>query len=172
PGTTYYNAFNTDEVQESITGPDGTGQQQFETLTGVQAPGLGCGQPDASNKPRGCWLVIVPRGQYEPNGHAINLNSTSSALNSSPLSASNWAQRIQIHLGFAPVQAFCPIGTLERQTVGTQLVARAVQSWQLALNHNANCTKIYGYSAVPESTSTTQLTSSGGGTAGLAFTTI
>jgi len=172
PGTTYWGALNTDEVQEAITGPDGSGQQQFETLTGVQAPGLGCGQPDASNKPHGCWLVIVPRGQYEPNGNPINVNSNSSALRSSPLSASNWAQRIQIHLSFAQVQSFCPPGTLERQTVGTQLVARAVQSWQLALNHDANCAKVYGYSAVPESTSTNQLTASGGGTAGLAFTTI
>ncbi|MBV9447142.1 MAG: hypothetical protein JO345_14775 [Streptosporangiaceae bacterium] len=170
--TTYFSKFNTDEVQEAVTGSNGSGQLQFETLTGVQAPGLGCGLQDAdnNNQARGCWLVIVPRGQYEPNGFLYSKNTSTDAINTSPLSASNWAQRIQIHLDFAPVQAFCPIGTLERQTVGTQLAARAVQSWQLALNHNANCAKIYGFSAVPESTSTQQLSSAGG--AGLAFTTI
>ena len=167
--TTWYDQFNTDEVQEAVTNPDGTGQQQFETLTGVQAPGLGCGEAD-NNAPRGCWLVIVPRGQYEPNGYQINPNNSNSFINTTPLSASAWAQRIQIHLSFDPAGSFCPIGTLERQTFGTQLVARAMQSWQLALNQQANCTKIYGYSSVFEATSTQNLQA--GGDSGLAFTTI
>jgi hypothetical protein len=46
-----------------------------------------------------------------------------------------------------------------------------VQSWQLALNTQANCTKIYGYSAVPEAASTQELATAGSGV-GLAFTTI
>ena len=170
--TTYFNEFNTDEVQEAVTSQAGTGQQQFETLTGTQASGLGCGEAEADNSPRGCWLVIVPRGEYEPNGYD-KINTTTGVdghLVSSPLSATNWAQRIQIHLSFSPVGSFCPIGTLETQTVGTQLVSRAMQSWQLALNQASNCQTIYGYSAVPEATSTQQLTTSGG--AGLAFTTI
>ena len=166
--TTNYSQFTTDEVQVAVTNPDGTGQQQFETLTGVQAPGLGCGQAD-NNQPRGCWLVIVPRGTYEPNGYHPNVTG-SGFIDTSPLSASNWAQRIQIHLGFSPVGSFCPIGTPERQTFGTQIVARAMQSWQLALNQAANCAKIFGYSAVPEATSTQNLTQ--GGDSGLAFTTI
>jgi hypothetical protein len=169
----YFNEFNTNEIQEAVTNPDGTGQLQFETLTGIQAPGLGCGQLETGGKPRGCWLVIVPRGQYEPNGYKINSAATgvSGYIQSSPLSASNWAQRVQIHLGYAPLIPFCPIGTQEIETVGTQVVARAVQSWQLALNKAANCTKIYGYSAVPEATSTQQLALRGSGI-GLAFTTI
>ena len=171
PGTTYFNQFNTDEVQEAVTSAGGGGQLQFETLTGVQAPGLGCGLLEANGQPRGCWLVIVPRGQYEPNGYKINLNSASSVLNTSPLSASNWAQRVQIHLGFASVPKFCPISTLERQTLGTQVVTRAMQSWQIALNSAAKCAKVYGFTAVPEVSSTLQL-SAPGGAAGLAFTTI
>jgi len=170
PGTTYYSAFNTDEIQEAVTASDGTGQQQFETLTGTQAPGLGCGQAESNGQPRGCWLVIVPRGQYEPNGYQIVSGNTNSFLATPPLSASNWAQRIQVHLGFAPVGSFCPPGTLERQTFGTQLAARAMQSWQLSLNQAANCAKVYGYSAVPEATNTLNLTA--GGDSGLAFTTI
>jgi hypothetical protein len=168
--TTYYSEANTDEVQMAVTAADKTGQQQFETLTGIQASGLGCGQAEADNSPRGCWLVIVPRGTYEPNGYQINPNNGNSFISTSPLSASNWAQRIQIHLGFAPTGAFCQPGTLERQTFGTQLVARAMQSWQLSLNQAAKCSKVYGYSAVPEATSTLNLEA--GGDSGLAFTTI
>jgi hypothetical protein len=172
--TQYFNQFNTNEVQEAVTDSHGDGQVQFETLTGTQAPGLGCGEPESDGSTRNCWLVIVPRGQYEPNGYKINTNGTAgpvSAMASSPLSASNWSMRIQIHLGYAPVQAFCPIGTQELETVGTQLISRAVASWQLALNNQANCTKIYGFSAVPEETSTTQLSDPAAGS-GLAFTTI
>ena len=168
--TTYYSQFNSDEVQEAITNSDGDGQQQFETLTGTQAPGLGCGEAESDNSPRGCWLVIVPRGQYEPNGYQINPNLSNSFIDTSPLSASNWAQRIQIHLDFSPVGSFCPIGTLERQTFGTELITRAMQSWELSLNQAANCSRIYGYSAVPEATSTQNLEA--GGDSGLAFTTI
>jgi len=168
----YFNEFDTNEVQEAVTGADGTGELQFETLTATQAPGLGCGSLETNGQTQNCWLVIVPRGEFEPNGFQISpaTNGTAS-LFSSPLSASNWAMRIQIHLDYAPVQAFCPLGTQEIETVGTQVVARAVQSWQLALNAAANCTKIYGYSAVPEATSTQQLSLPGSGV-GLGFTTI
>jgi hypothetical protein len=170
--TTYYNEFSTDEVPAAVTAADGTGQQQFETLTGTQAPGLGCGEAESDGSARGCWLVIVPRGKYEPNGFPVSTDTAgpNSFLNTSPLSKSNWDQRIQIHLGFAPVGSFCPPGTLERQTFGTQVIARAMQSWQLALNQAADCNKVYGYSAVTESESTLNLTA--GGDSGLAFTTI
>ncbi len=170
--SSYFTQYNTNEVQEAVTNAEGTGQLQFETLTGTQAPGLGCGELESNGEPRSCWLVIVPRGVYEPNGYKINPGGgASQVLYSSPLSASNWAMRIQIHLDYEAVPAFCPIGVQETETVGTQVVARAVQSWQLALNKAANCTTIYGYSAVPEATSTQQLASSSSGV-GLAFTTI
>jgi hypothetical protein len=170
----WYNETNSNEVPVATTAADGTGQVQFETLTGTEAPGLGCGEPEADGSARGCWLVIVPRGQYEPNGYQIHgFTGNGAYIVSSPLSASNWAQRIQIHLAFAPTQVFCPIGTQETETVGTVLATRAVSSWQLALNQQADCKTIYGFSAVPEATSTQQLASSGNGsTAGLAFTTI
>jgi hypothetical protein len=170
----WFSTFNTNEVPAAVTNPDRTGQQQFETLTSTEAPGLGCGARESNGQPRGCWLVIVPRGQFEPNGWKISTTTTlwpAPAIVSSPLSAGNWAMRIQIHLGYAPVQAFCPIGTQERETVGSAVIARAVQSWQLALNSASNCSRIFGYSAVPEATSTQQLALSGGGV-GLAFTTI
>src|SRR5262245_58653576 len=65
----YFDRFNTNEVQEAVTSANGTGQQKFETLTSTEAPGLGCGESQAGSPPRGCWLVIVPRGRYEPNGY-------------------------------------------------------------------------------------------------------
>jgi hypothetical protein len=171
--TQYYDQFNTNEVQEANTGADGTGQQFFQTLTSTEAPGLGCGDLESNGRPRDCWLVIVPRGEYMANGFKINPQETSSInfLNDSPLGASNWAQRIQVHLGFARTPTNCQIGSAqERQTIGTELVSRAVFSWQLALNAAANCKTIYGYEAVPEATDTAQLSSDRG--VGLAFITI
>jgi hypothetical protein len=169
----YFDEFSSNEVQEAVTNANGTGQLQFETLTGTEAPGLGCGQQETSGQTRNCWLIIVPRGQFEPNGYEINPQSAgpNGLLWSSPLSASNWAMRVQIHLDYSPIGSFCPIGTQEIQTIGTQIVARAVQSWQLALNKAAKCTRVYGYSAVPEATSTQQLALPGS-PAGMAFTTI
>jgi len=168
----YFDEFSTNEIPEAVTSPGGTGQVQFETMTTTQAPGLGCGQQESNGQTRNCWLVIVPRGTFEPNGFQTSgLTDSTTFLYSSPLSASNWAMRIQVHLAYAPVETFCPIGTQELETVGTQIAARAVQSWQLALNQAANCSRIYGYSAVPEATTTQQLANSGSGV-GLAFTTI
>lgn len=168
--TTYYSRFNTNEVQQAYTNANGDGQQEFETLTNTQSSGLGCGQKESDGQPQGCWLVIVPRGLYEPNGYKANVGAGQS-IQSSPLSATNWAQRIQVHLSYAPLPVFCPITSQQRATVGTQVVTRAVQSWQIALNQSANCTKVYGFSADTESTSTSQLADPNSGT-GLAFTTI
>jgi hypothetical protein len=171
----YFNSFNSNEVEGAITGSDGTGEVQFQTLTSTAAPGLGCGEPDPStNQPRNCWLVIVPRGTFEPNGQPVNSSGAAlgGALVASPLSASNWAMRIQVHLGYAAEAVSCPIGTKETETVGTQLIARAMQSWQLALNQAATCNRIFGYSAVTEAESTTQLDDTTGSGVGLAFTTI
>src|SRR5262249_6901417 len=90
--TDYYDQFNSNEIQEANTGADGTGQQFFQTLTATEAPGLGCGQVGSGGSARGCWLVIVPRGEYMANGNKINPQEASSInfLNDSPLGASNW----------------------------------------------------------------------------------
>jgi hypothetical protein len=170
PATDFYDRFNTNEVQDAATGNDGTGQQFFQTLTNTEASGLGCGQVEADGQPRDCWLVIVPRGQFTANGVPLR-QGFPNAVNDSPLGASNWAQRIQIHLGFNPIQTPCPIGSAdETQTVGTELIAHAVESWQLALNQVANCTSLFGYSTTPEAENTTELATAG--QAGLAFTTV
>lgn len=170
----YFDQFDTNEVQSAVSGTDGTGQDFFQLLTAPQAPGLQCGQIEQNGQPRDCWLVIVPRGQYDPNGFLIHgISPLVGNPNGSPLGASMWAQRIQIHLGFAPLAQNCPIGSAkELETVGTGLISHAVFSWQQALNANSNCTALYGYEQVPESTSTTQLSDTSGNSAGMAFTTI
>jgi hypothetical protein len=172
-----FDQSTTNEVAAATTGSNGSGQQTFQVLTRTEAPGLGCGETESSGQVRNCWLVIVPRGEVKPNGFPLDLNSVSptdqsAVISGSPLSASNWAQRIQIHLGFDPLKTNCPIGSKTIETVGTQLVARAMFSWQLALNQAGNCQTIYDFGPTPEPTNTTQLTSAAGGTAGLAFTTI
>jgi hypothetical protein len=170
--TDFYDRFNTNEIQQASTGPDGTGQAFFQTLTATQAPGLGCGAVESNGKPRSCWLVIVPRGEYEPNGWHVNASlSGPGVLQESPLGASSWAQRIQIHLGYDPIAATCPIGSATtRGMVGAELVSRAVFSWQFAVNSLDKCESQFSYASTPEPTNTAQLTSPGG--AGLAFTTI
>jgi hypothetical protein len=167
---TLFNQFDTNEVQAAYSSADGTGQQQFETLTQVQAPGLGCGEAESNGQTRDCWLVIVPRGTYEPNGFK---SSNSVPLFTSPLSAGNWAQRIQIHLGYDPLTADCPPTVVPDAMVGTQVAYRAVTSWQTALNLTAKCSKVYSYTATTENEATTDLKNASSGTsAGLAFTTI
>jgi hypothetical protein len=157
-----FDQSNTNEVQVSVTGSDKKGEQQFETLTGVQAQGLGCGELESNGLPRGCWLVIVPRGSYEPNGYQVLLGdpggNLATSLGTSPLSAANWAQRVQVHLDYAPLQSSCPIGkAVIRQMAGTELVQRAVQSWEHQLNASTNCTKLYNFTATAESETTTDL---------------
>src|SRR5262249_41148898 len=145
-----FNRYNSNEVQQAFTRPDGTGEVFFHAFTKTEAPGLGCGDVGTNGQARGCWLVIVPRGEYEPNGAQLDDNPTgfTGMIKESPLGAASWAQRIQIHLGYAPIQTSCPIGSAkERETVGTQLAAHAVFSWQLALNAAAKCATLYGYSA-------------------------
>ncbi len=111
----------------------------------------------------------MPRGSYEPNGFHV---SPSVPLYTSPLSAGNWAQRIQIHLGYAPLAADCPPTVIPDSMVGTQVAYRAVTSWQSALNQAAKCSTVYSYTATTETAATNQLQSPGSGNAGLAFTTI
>ncbi len=65
--TRSYNIITTNEIAGGATGPDGTGAELLQMLTGVQSTGLGCGQrvqpaADGGRKVPQCWIVIVPRG--------------------------------------------------------------------------------------------------------------
>jgi hypothetical protein len=173
-----FDSTSTNEVNFATTDSAGDGQQQFETLTSAQSSGLGCGQEQSNNTPQGCWLVIVPRGIYEPNGFDTSAGGTKVAIadQSSPLSAGNWAQRIQVHLSYAQLATFCPLGGTGRESLmeGSQLVSRAVESWEVKLNQAANCTLIYHEAETPEQVVTTDFSdpvTPGVPNNGLAFTT-
>jgi hypothetical protein len=159
---TNYDQFSTNEVPSAFTSADGTGRETFEAQTGSEATGLGCGFPDAG-APRGCWLVIVPRANDHPNGAVQRLGVSQSALG-----ASNWSQRLQVHLTFLPVGGFCPQGTNERPLVGTELITTAIQSWQPALCANGGT--VYSFAGTADPLSAVQLASDFPGAAGLAFT--
>lgn len=119
----FFSAYTTNEVPWAGSGADGTGSITFETQTTLASPGLGCGAvvtaEDGTASPRGCWLVVVPRG-----------TGTNTA---SPLFWDQWKHRIAVPLGFQPVGQHCAIGAEERQLAGTELIADAVSSWQPTL---------------------------------------
>lgn len=134
----------TNEVDYARTYPDGTGQQLFTADTGLEAPGLGCGQsvtqPNGSSVAPACWLVIVPRGSaaYEnPPGSGLN-TGPNAAVGTSPLSGAAYAHRIAIPLTFNSVAASCPLGATQDRIVGSELAAPAVGSWEPKLCSAAN----------------------------------
>ncbi|MFC8451529.1 hypothetical protein [Kitasatospora sp. NPDC057223] len=148
----YYDSQSTNEVPYAPTRADGTGQLYFEIQTGMEAPGLGCGQtpagqPGPFTEGRSCWLVIVPRGDREVDGQAPT--GDSAKLQSSPLSATNWARRLVVPLHFEPVGLSCPIGSTERPTSGSELAAETVWRWQPVLCRQAG--GIFSYTRTTDS---------------------
>ncbi|MGW4898789.1 hypothetical protein ACWEQL_42205, partial [Kitasatospora sp. NPDC004240] len=148
----YFDSQSTNEVPYAPTRADGTGQVFFEIQTGMEAPGLGCGQtPAGENGPftegRQCWLVVVPRGEHEVDGQVPT--GDSAKLQSSPLSATNWAERLVVPLHFEPVGLSCPIGSVERPTTGTEMAAEAVWRWQPVLCRQAG--GIFSYTRTTDS---------------------
>ena len=136
--------------------------------TGLEAPGLGCGQklqPIAGGTKRPqCWLVVVPRGTPTDENPA-GLTGVSSVV-TSPLTPSAWANRISIPLSFKPVDSTCPIADNERRIVGSELAVAAITSWQPTL-----CAKPgsppYSYSYLSDDRARQNLTEGGFGGAGM-----
>ncbi|BCB84706.1 type 2 periplasmic-binding domain-containing protein [Phytohabitans suffuscus] len=168
---TYFQAQSTNEVPVAATSADGSGRVSFEVQTGREANGLGCGDPNtaAGGAPRGCWLVIVPRGSLAPDGTSQGPGPGRLGVFQTALSASNWAQRLQVHLGFLPTSNICPQGAAQRAMVGTELVTNLATSWQPALCQDGGA--VYTFTATPDAANAVQLASTLPGSAGLAFTT-
>ncbi|MFF2941692.1 hypothetical protein ACFVSQ_17820 [Streptomyces niveus] len=130
---TYFGSLDTNEEPYGITHADGTGEFTFPMYTDQEADQLGCGAPvkqGSTVKGRSCWLVIVPRGDHDVDGTA---GGAATPLLSSPLTASNWAQRMVVPLDFLPVGNSCPADRAERRVTGSELVTDAMSSWQPAL---------------------------------------
>ena len=135
-----YFSFNTsNEVDFARTYPTssggGEGQQLFQVDTGLEAPGLGCGQDvqpvaGGGDKVPRCWLVVVPRGtpaEENPPG------AEPQDVTTSPLTPAAWANRIAIPLQFKPVGQSCTSGGNEERIVGSELATAAASSWESAL---------------------------------------
>jgi hypothetical protein len=162
-----YNYNTTNEIDFARTNADGTGQQIFETQTANEAPQLGCGNAVTQSgvtTPRSCWLVIVPQGHLDLDGKPYADQTQVNA--GSPVSSTNWKNRIAIKLGFNLVGGNCALGSNERPTDGSELVADAMTSWQASLCSTGT---VFGYTALGEPSARSQLISDG--SSGLAFTT-
>ncbi len=135
----YFRYGTSNEVDFARTYADGTGQQLFQVQTGLEAPGLGCGQDlqptggGGDTTPQ-CWLVVVPRGSSTDENPA-GLNDEN--VVTSPLAPSAWANRIAIPLGFNPVGSSCSINADAQEILGSELASSAVASWQPALCNQA-----------------------------------
>lgn len=166
----FFDSQVTNEDPVARTHGDGTGLEFFEVQTVVQAAGLGCGAPvtaGGATVGRSCWLVIVPRGNTEVDGSHHAGQSTTDYLISSPLSQSNWDNRIVVPLKFLPVGQACPIGAPERRVIGHELVADAVSSWQPALCAGGGA--LYSYTQLTDDVARSQVLD--GSSPGLALVT-
>jgi hypothetical protein len=146
----------TNEIPLARTHGDGTGLQYFEVQTVRQAAGLGCGDPVSPGATTGrkCWLVVVPRGSTEVQGLPVR-GDGGSFLASSPLSQSNWDNRIMFPLDFQLVGQACPIGSPERRMVGHELAVDAVSHWQptLCAGNGPN----FSYTQLPDDVARSQV---------------
>ena len=159
----FFDAQSTNERALNLTDSDGTGQTFFETMTAQEAPGLGCGSSttDADGQPwsPSCYLVVVPRGETEVNGNPSSDNGP--GLVSSPLSATNWANRIVVPLSFTPIALACPIGSPEQRTAGQEVAEEAVHRWQAALCKQSGT--VYSYAETSDDAARRQLLTSSPG---------
>ncbi|MCX5392788.1 hypothetical protein [Streptomyces sp. NBC_00094] len=129
---TYFGPNDTNEEFFLRTQSDGTGEAAVNLQSTREAPHLGCGDPVGAGgnvRGRSCWLVVVPRGSHEPDGSA----GSNHRPHTSPLSATNWNQRLVFPLDFLPVREACPTDKAERRMTGSELVTDAITSWQSAL---------------------------------------
>ncbi len=87
------------------------------------------------------------RGSTKVNGWT-RTDDANGRLQSSPLSPTNWDNRIYFPLEFQPVNQACPIGSPERRIIGHELAVDAVTSWQPALCTDGGA--LYSYSQLPD----------------------
>ncbi|BCY05875.1 hypothetical protein [Actinoplanes sp. L3-i22] len=143
-GGEYFDATTTNEIPYGRTGPDGKGEEFFEVQTALEAPGLGCGSPLANGTGRSCWLVAVPRGDKEVDG-SVGDAKPHHWLDSSPLSAANWANRLVVPLKFQPLGRVCPLGAVEKRVTGAEAMTEAMIRWQPTLCAGNRSDRVFGW---------------------------
>ncbi len=172
----YFNVVTTNEIPAAATDVQGEGAELFQVATGLEAPGLGCGQkvePVAGGSPKlpKCWLVIVPRSDptAENAGTPFAQNADAFGVVTSPLAPEAWANRIAIPLGFNPVDSPCRLGADERRIAGTELIVPAITSWQPVLCSTADSPP-YVYATLADPVARQQIVSPTVGSPGMAVT--
>ncbi|MBA3744025.1 hypothetical protein [Sporichthya sp.] len=159
--TSYFDLSTTNEIPLAPTRGNGSGQEFFEIQTANEAPGLGCGRvitTGTAKAGRSCWLVIVPRSDVEVDGSVRQPGAQSprDRLQTSPLSASNWANRIAFPLKFQPLGGSCPEGKAAIPILGHESATEAVTRWQPSLC--AANGEVYNYSQLTDGTARGTLT--------------
>lgn len=151
----FFDRSGSNEITPAATHGDGTGQEFFEMQTANEAPGLGCGQlvsaPKATPKGRSCWLVVVPRGGIEVDGSRPNdeaAGDPAKRLQTSPLSATNWAARIVFPLEFQPLGGSCPLNSTLTPILGHENATEAITQWQQSLCPATNA--VFDYSQLSD----------------------
>jgi hypothetical protein len=172
----YFNVITTNEVPAAASDVTGKGAELFQVATGLEAPGLGCGQkvePVAGGSPKmpKCWLVIVPRGDptTENAGTPFEQGADQFGVVTSPLDPNAWKNRIAVPLQFNPVDSPCRIGADERRIAGTELIVPAISSWQPSLCSKADSPP-YVYATLSDSNARQQIVSPTIGSPGMAVT--
>lgn len=149
-----FDQTTTNELPVARTRGDGRGQEFFEIQTAVEAPGLGCGKAvgtGSAKHARSCWLVVVPRNDVEVDGTPRTdtaVEPTDRALQTSPLSASNWKNRIEFPLSFQLVGGDCRTDVAPVQVSGDEFATEAITRWQPALCSVAG--SVFSYTQIPD----------------------
>jgi len=172
---TFFNIITTNEIVGGRTRENGTGSELLQVQTGLDAPGLGCGQKsqpqaDASRKVPTCWIVIVPRGDPDDENVGATPFETPFAdqagVQTSPLTPGIWENRIAIPIEFNPVDSPCDLADEERRLVGSESVQTAVTSWQPVLCSTDGLPP-YSYAPVGDAAARQQLAASAAGGPGM-----
>ena len=170
----YFNRVTSNEIPAAVTGPDGSGSELFTMNTGLEAPGLGCGQRlvpaggGATFTPK-CWLVIVPRADptTEDQGTPFSTTPDFVGVATSPLADAAWANRIAIPLDFRSVDSPCSLDADARRVVGSELIGLAMSSWQPSLCSDPGAPP-FVYATTPDLVARQQIASPTPGSPGMA----
>lgn len=120
----FFTQYTTNEIAWAPFAADGTGSVPFEIQTVAQSTGLSCGLPQTLNNGavvgKSCWLVVIPRGT----------DTGTTSTTQSGLWWDSWEHHIAFPLDFKPVGVRCELGQAEKQIAGSEMISRAMQSWQ------------------------------------------
>lgn len=102
--------------QDTVTGPDGTGEVAIQLFTKRESAGLGC---DDTHR---CSIVVVPNYGRPGTGAGATENTMDAPW--------AWDRRVVIPLQFLPTDVACPLDGSAVDVEGSPLAARLLASWR------------------------------------------